>query len=93
MKSVLDGDLVLKKQQKDKLKIVRDGIRKIVNNNEDLENHLDKDMENAIKLILNISNSTFPSWEKIKREDDSSSDNEPESSSDNAPSSDDVETD
>ena len=39
MKSVLDGDIALKRQQKDRLKIVRDGIRKIVYEDEDLESH------------------------------------------------------
>ena len=87
MTNVLNGDLVLKRHQKDKLKNVRDGIRKIVYDDEDLENHLDKDMENAIKLILNISNVTFPPWEKINASEDESAE-----SSGNEPTSDDRES-
>lgn len=64
MRRVLQGEFVLKKYEKDRLKIVRDGIRKIVYENKDLEDFLDKEMESAIKLILKICKITFPDWEK-----------------------------
>ena len=64
MRRVLQGEFVLKKYEKDRLKIVRDGIRKIVYENKDLEDFLDKEMESAIKLILKICKITFPDCKK-----------------------------
>ena len=64
MKKVLYGEFVLKKPEKDRLKIVRDGIRKIVYEDADIEEFLDRDMENAIKLILKICKITLPNWGK-----------------------------
>ena len=95
MKSVLDGDVALKRQQKDRLKIVRDGIRKIVYEDEDLESHLDKDMESAIKLILNVTQSSFPNWEKINAKDDrdESPSDEPSSTSEDQESESETEDD
>ena len=90
MESILDGNVDLSRSQKDRLKIVRDGIRKVVYDGEDLEMVLDKDMVQAIKLILKICKTTFPEWEK--EDSSSSSDDKNNSSDDKNVSSDDYDS-